>query len=75
MRGLNASDADDPFTLALRPPPDETDEARSLRLARESEARRISQRIDDAIRAERLSNKKKKIVRVLLLGQSESGML
>ena len=75
MRGIGSSDTDDPFTLALRPPPDETDEARALRLAREAEAKKISQRIDDAIRAERLANKKKKIVRVLLVGQSESGML
>ncbi|VDC03814.1 unnamed protein product [Peniophora sp. CBMAI 1063] len=73
MRGIGSSDTDDPFTLALKPPPDETDEARSLRLAREAEARKVSQRIDDAIRAERLANKKKKIVRVLLVGQSESG--
>ena len=75
MRGISSSDNDDPFTLALRPPPDETDEARALRLAREAEAKKISQRIDDAIRPERLANKKKKIVRVLLVGQSESGML
>ncbi|KAA1478154.1 G-alpha-domain-containing protein [Dentipellis sp. KUC8613] len=69
----NVPDDDDPLARALRPPPDETPAARAVRQAREADARRVSQAIDDAIRAERQANKKKKIVRVLLLGQSESG--
>lgn len=67
------SDDDDPLAVALRPPPDESPEARAIRLAREEEALRVSQAIDEAIRLERQTNKKNKIVRVLLLGQSESG--
>jgi hypothetical protein len=67
------TDDDDPLAAALRPPPDEPPEARAFRISREEEARRVSQAIDESIRAERQTNKKFKIVRVLLLGQSESG--
>jgi guanine nucleotide-binding protein alpha-1 subunit len=58
---------------ALRPPLDETEEKKAVRLAQEAEARRISQEIDESIRQEHARQKKGKIVRVLLLGQSESG--
>ena len=64
---------DDPLAAALRPPPDESPEARAIRIAREEEAARVSQAIDEAIRVERQAHKKNKVVRVLLLGQSESG--
>lgn len=65
--------SDDPLDEVLRPPPDETPEQRDIRLARETEAKRISQSIDAAIKAERNARRKKRIVRLLLLGQSESG--
>lgn len=68
------ADDDDPLAAALRPPPDESPEARAIRIAREEEARRVSQAIDESIRTERQTNKKFRIVRVLLLGQSESGV-
>jgi hypothetical protein len=68
------TDDDDPLTAALRPPPDESPDARAIRIAREEEALRVSQAIDEAIRIERQTNKKNKIVRILLLGQSESGV-
>lgn len=64
---------DDPLTAALSPPPDESPEAKAIRVAREEEALRVSQAIDESIRIERQMNKKNKIVRILLLGQSESG--
>jgi len=67
------TDDDDPLTAALTPPQNETPEARAIRLSREEEARRVSQAIDESIRTERQMNKKHKIVRILLLGQSESG--
>lgn len=67
------SSLDDPFALALAPPPDETPDQRVLRLAAESQARRVSEEIDEELRAERLARKKRKVVKVLLLGQSESG--
>lgn len=63
----------DPFDDILRPPPDETPEERALRLAKEEEARQVSAAIDASIKAERNARRKKRIVRLLLLGQSESG--
>ncbi|KAG7441315.1 G-alpha-domain-containing protein [Guyanagaster necrorhizus] len=64
---------DDPFDEALKPPVDESPEDRELRIAREEEARRVSLAIDASIKAERQARRKKRIVRLLLLGQSESG--
>jgi pyridoxine/pyridoxamine 5'-phosphate oxidase len=66
----------DPLTLACAPPADETPEQREARLHQEAEAKRVSDAIDDELKAERAELKKKKrIVKVLLLGQAESGML
>jgi len=65
--------SDDPFEELLQPPADETPEERDVRLEREAEATRISQAIDASIKAEKHARKKKRIVRLLLLGQSESG--
>ncbi|KAJ7512413.1 guanine nucleotide binding protein, alpha subunit [Mycena galericulata] len=64
---------EDPLDAVLRPPKDETAAAAAVRVAREEEARRVSSGIDAAIRAERQARRKKRIVRLLLLGQSESG--
>jgi guanine nucleotide-binding protein alpha-1 subunit len=63
----------DPLDEALKPPPDESLEARETRLAEEDKAKRVSQAIDDSIKAEKQIMKKRKVVRLLLLGQSESG--
>ncbi|KAI6001591.1 G-alpha-domain-containing protein [Pisolithus orientalis] len=63
----------DPLDELLRPPQGETEEDRVIRLAQEAEARRRSQAIDESIKAERIEQKKKSVVRLLLLGQSESG--
>ena len=70
---IQKSSSDDPFDEILKPPPDESPEERTIRLAREEEAKRISRAIDDSIKAERQLRKKKRIFRLLLLGQSESG--
>jgi guanine nucleotide-binding protein alpha-1 subunit len=67
------ADDDDPLSSALSPPQDELPDAKIIRIRREEEARLVSQTIDEAIRLERQANKKTKVVRVLLLGQSESG--
>jgi hypothetical protein len=67
------TDDNDPLAAVLVPPPDESPEARNIRIAREEDALRVSRAIDESIRSERQANKKNKIVRVLLLGQSESG--
>jgi guanine nucleotide-binding protein subunit alpha len=64
---------DDPLDAVLRPPLDETPEEAAVREARELEARRVSAQIDADIKAERQARRKKRIVRLLLLGQSESG--
>ncbi|KAF8970665.1 guanine nucleotide binding protein, alpha subunit [Flammula alnicola] len=65
---------EDPLTLAIAPPPDETYEQRQIREAAEAEAKRISDEIDEQIRKEReAERRKKKPVKLLLLGQSESG--
>lgn len=61
---------DDPLTLAIAPPPDETPEQRQIREAAEAEAKRVSDEIDEQIRKEReLERKKKRPVKLLLLGQ------
>jgi len=66
--------SNDPLDEVLKPPSDETPEQRELRLEREAEAKRVSLAIDASIKAERHARRKKRIVRLLLLGQSESGM-
>lgn len=66
---------DDPLATLAAPPPNETPEARQARERREAEARRINDAIDEQIRQERNSLKKKKRpVKILLIGQSESGV-
>ncbi|KAJ7573988.1 guanine nucleotide binding protein, alpha subunit [Mycena floridula] len=65
---------DDPLTLAIAPPSDETPAQRIAREADEAEARRISDEIDEQLRKEREGEKRKKRpVKLLLLGQSEAG--
>jgi guanine nucleotide-binding protein subunit alpha len=64
----------DPLALALQPPPDETPQAREARLQSEREAKKRSDLIDEELARERNAEKKSvKSVKVLLLGQSESG--
>ncbi|KAA1478081.1 guanine nucleotide binding protein, alpha subunit [Dentipellis sp. KUC8613] len=64
----------DPLARVLRPPKDETPEQRERRLADEHEAKKISDSIDQQIRIESAERKKTKAdIKVLLLGQSESG--
>ncbi|KAJ3526907.1 hypothetical protein NM688_g8198 [Phlebia brevispora] len=72
MRGL-MHDTDDPLTRLLLPPPGESEEEREERLTKEAEAQRVSDLIDESLRAERAALKKQKVMKMLLLGQSESG--
>lgn len=61
---------EDPLTLAIAPPPDETPEQRQAREFAEAEAKRISDEIDEQIRKEKEGDRrKKKPVKLLLLGQ------
>ncbi len=69
-----ASDPNDVFFVFLAPPPDETPEQRVECERREVHARKVSDEIDEMLKAERAVMKKRmKAVKVLLLGQSESG--
>ncbi|KAF8519463.1 guanine nucleotide binding protein, alpha subunit [Gautieria morchelliformis] len=65
---------DDPLTLAIQPPPDETTEQRGERIKEEQEALRISEAIDKELHRERAEKKKHRPeIKVLLLGPSGSG--
>ncbi|KAI5119021.1 hypothetical protein M0805_001880 [Coniferiporia weirii] len=67
-------DAEDPLAAAIAPPQDETPEEREAREKREAEEKRVNDEIDEMLKAERLAaRRRKKPVKVLLLGQSESG--
>ena len=68
---MGRSFEEDPLTLAIAPPPDETVEQRQIREAAEAEAKRISDEIDEQLRKEReAERKKKRPVKLLLLGES-----
>ncbi|OBZ74732.1 Guanine nucleotide-binding protein alpha-1 subunit [Grifola frondosa] len=64
---------EDPLTILLAPPVNETPEQKEIRLKVEAEARQVSERIDEQLKAERAAQKKNRFIKVLLLGQSESG--
>ena len=67
-------DSSDPLAIVTAPPPNETPDEKAAREEREAEAQRISDQIDDELRAEKVALKKQEqIVKILLLGQSESG--
>lgn len=63
----------DPLAAALLPPPNESPEERERRLDAEAEAKKRSDNIDRMLRESERQSRKKKVVKVLLLGQSESG--
>ncbi|KAL1681909.1 guanine nucleotide binding protein, alpha subunit [Schizophyllum commune] len=64
----------DPLAAALLPPENESPTERAARLRAESDAKKISDNIDEMLRQERMERKKTRAeVHVLLLGQSESG--
>jgi guanine nucleotide-binding protein subunit alpha len=74
MRSPSIYSQDDPISAALKPPSTETDSERNVRLEFEAEAKRVSEQIDEDLREERERLKKKKgDVKLLLLGQAESG--
>ncbi|CAG7848096.1 SubName: Full=Related to guanine nucleotide-binding protein alpha-4 subunit {ECO:0000313/EMBL:CCA75894.1} [Serendipita indica DSM 11827] len=64
----------DPLSKWLQPNGVETPQEREARLHQEAQAKKISDAIDEQLRREKAElSKKKKEVRILLLGQSESG--
>ena len=73
-RGDHRKSLSDPFLVMLRPPKDETPAQRDQRILAEQAAKNISDTIDEQLKLERAELKKNKAdVKVLLLGQSESG--
>jgi hypothetical protein len=67
-------DVDDPLAAAIAPPSNETSHERAVREEHEARAKKTSDEIDEMLRAERVAaRRRKKPVKVLLLGQSESG--
>ncbi|KAJ3822745.1 guanine nucleotide binding protein, alpha subunit [Lentinula raphanica] len=67
-------DETDPFIEFIRPPLNETPAERVTRKMRETEEKRVSDAIDEQLRQEKqMLQKQKEMVKVLLLGQSESG--
>jgi hypothetical protein len=67
-------DVEDPLTAAIAPPLNESPHDRALREEREAQAKKTSDEIDEMLRTERVAlRKRRKPVKVLLLGQSESG--
>ena len=53
-------DRDDPLSVVLRPAPGETPQERDLRLQREAEAKRVSDRIDEQLTIDRERYRKAK---------------
>lgn len=63
--------SDDPLARALQPPPDESPDQRELREQMQREASRISSEIDDDIQeARKVYERRKKAIKILLLGES-----
>jgi guanine nucleotide-binding protein subunit alpha len=74
IRAPSVHSQDDPLTLALRPPSSETDDEREIRLREEAEAKETSDKIDEELKLEKQRLQKAKgDVKLLLLGQAESG--
>ncbi|KAG6919184.1 hypothetical protein DXG01_008482 [Tephrocybe rancida] len=74
MRTPSIYSQDDPLSSVMRPSTSETDQQRRARLLAEAEARYVSEQIDEELRQERERMKKNKgDVKLLLLGQAESG--
>ena len=73
--GRSFDETVDPLARIIAPPAGETPEERRTRERGEADAKRISEQIDEALKAEREERKSKRNnrLKVLLLGQSESG--
>lgn len=60
IRTSSIRSQDDPLSIALRPPPTESETDRQIRLQQEAEARRVSEQIDEELRVEREKLKRSK---------------
>ncbi|KAJ6550888.1 G-protein alpha subunit [Mycena vulgaris] len=71
---VRSESLDDPFAAHMAPPEDETAEERIARLTAAQNAEKASRQIDEILlQSKKLLDKKKQDVKILLLGQSESG--
>ena len=73
--GRSFDENGDPLARIMAPPVNETTEERRARERQEANAKKISEQIDEALKAEREEGKakRKNRLKILLLGQSESG--
>ncbi|KAJ6535107.1 G-protein alpha subunit [Mycena capillaripes] len=70
----NSSSSFDPLNAGLQPPPNETEEEKIARLEAALKATRVSRAIDVGLaESKKALERKKRAVKILLLGQSESG--
>ncbi|KAF7358532.1 hypothetical protein MVEN_00904100 [Mycena venus] len=71
---VRSSSLDDPFAVHMAPPEGETPDQRAVRIAAAQNAEKTSRQIDEALlQSKKMLDKKKSDVKILLLGQSESG--
>ncbi|KAJ6535108.1 G-protein alpha subunit [Mycena capillaripes] len=71
---VRSGSLDDPFAVYMAPPEGETPEERAIRLAAQQNAEKASRQIDEVLQqSKKLLDKKRQNVKILLLGQSESG--
>ncbi|KAJ7457468.1 G-protein alpha subunit [Mycena latifolia] len=71
---VRSSSMDDPFAAHMAPPEGETPDERARRLAAAQNAEKTSRQIDEVLlQSKKILDKKKQDVKILLLGQSESG--
>lgn len=64
----------DPLDVFTAPPLDETEEQKVAREAEEAEAKRVNDLIDEGLKKDKAIMKKESgMVKILLLGQAESG--
>ncbi|KAF9259456.1 P-loop containing nucleoside triphosphate hydrolase protein [Marasmius fiardii PR-910] len=66
--------SDNPFIVQYKPPPGETEEERIHRVRKFQDAQRVSKEIDESLQeAKKLLERRRKGLRLLLLGQAEAG--
>lgn len=66
-------DLSDPFHSMMAPPVNETAQERLTREEAEAKAKQVSDKIDELLKKEKEARRRDSIVRILLLGQAESG--
>ncbi|KAJ4465074.1 G-protein alpha subunit [Lentinula aciculospora] len=66
--------SDNPFIVAFKAPANETEEERIHRARALQDAQRVSRQIDESLQeTKRILERRRKAIRILLLGQAESG--